>query len=54
MVAASCVTRSERRKNYVVSFSWDTGGKGTQVLSLTERMALKRFLKNRMRECGLA
>ena len=53
MVAASRVTRSEWRKNYIVSFVWDTGWKGTQVLGLTEMTALKCFLKNRMLECGL-
>ena len=54
MVAASRVTRSERRRNYVVSFGWDSGGKITQVSGLTERMALNCFVKNRMPECGLA
>lgn len=53
MVAASRLTRSEK-KTCIISFVWDTVEKGTEVLGLTERMAVKCFLKNRMRECGLA
>jgi len=44
----------KEEKNFIFSFGWDTGGKGTQFLGLTEGMTLKCVLKNRMRECGLA
>jgi len=40
-------------KNYIVIFGLDTGGKGTQVLGVTQRMVLKCFFKNRMKKCGL-
>jgi hypothetical protein len=42
------------KEKKLYSFGWDTGGKGTQVLGLTEKTALKCFLKNRMWECGPA
>ena len=35
---ASRVTRTERRKYDIVSFRWNTEGKGTQALGLNERV----------------